>query len=76
MIMADDYDAIRTGIKTCPDVDYDHLRVVRIKNTLRLDLMEVTSSMIDEAVNKGLTLVEGPYSLCFDKNRNLITRKW
>ena len=76
MIMADDYDAIRTGIKTCPDVDYDHLRVVRIKNTLRLDLMEVSSSMIDEAVNKGLTLVEGPYSLCFDKNRNLITRKW
>ena len=76
LIMADDYDAIRTGIKTCPDVDYDHLRVVRIKNTLRLDLMEVSSSMIDEAVNKGLTLVEGPYPLCFDKNRNLITRKW
>ena len=76
LIMADDYDAIRTGIKTCPDVDYDNLRIVRIKNTLRLDLIEVSSSMIDEAVNKGLTLVEGPYPLCFDENRNLITRKW
>lgn len=76
LIMADDYDAIRTGIKTCPDVDYERLRIVRIKNTLRLDLIEVSESMIDEATGKGLSLEEGPYSLCFDENRNLITRKW
>ena len=61
---------------TCPDVDYERLRIVRIKNTLRLDLIEVSESMIDEATGKGLSLEEGPYSLCFDENRNLITRKW
>jgi len=75
MIMDDDYDAIRTGIKTAPDVDYENLRVVRIKNTLRLDIMEVSQAVLDDVSdNPDLEIIEGPFDWEFDSDRNLINR--
>ena len=39
----------RQGIKTAPDADYENLRIVRIKNTLRLDEMEISEALVREA---------------------------
>ena len=44
-----DFDTIRAGIKTAPDADYENLRIVRIKNTLRLDEMEISEALVREA---------------------------
>ena len=49
MIMENDYNAIRAGIKTAPNVDYNAMRIVRIKNTLRLDEMEISEALVKEA---------------------------
>ena len=49
MIMENDFDALRAGIKTAPNADYDHLRIVRIKNTLHLDEMEISEALVQEA---------------------------
>lgn len=72
LIMESDYDAIRAGIKTAPDVDYDRLRIVRIKNTLSLDSMEVSQAMLDDVRNNSsLTIDEGPYRWNFSQNGEL-----
>lgn len=49
IIMDNDFDTIRAGIKTAPDADYENLRIVRIKNTLRLDEMEISEALVGEA---------------------------
>ncbi|MDY4610549.1 MAG: lactate racemase domain-containing protein [Sphaerochaetaceae bacterium] len=49
MIMDNDYDAIRTGIKTAPDVDYERLKIVHIKNTLCLSQMEISEALLEDA---------------------------
>lgn len=49
IIMDNDFDTIRAGIKTAPDADYENLRIVRIKNTLRLDEMEISEALVREA---------------------------
>ena len=75
MIMDDDYDAIRTGIKTAPDSDLHHLRVVHIKNTLLLDRMEISEAMLEDARrNPHVEVVasEG-HEMQFDAEGNLIT---
>lgn len=73
MIMANDFDAIRAGIKSAPDLDYSKLRIVRIKNSLVLDTMEVSDAMIwDVKENVSLKIESGPYLWKFDSNGNLI----
>lgn len=73
MIMDSDYDAIRAGIKTAPDVDYDRLRIVRIKNTLCLSEMEISEALWEEAAGKKEIQGDGRgFEWEFDKLGNLI----
>lgn len=73
MIMDSDYDAIRAGIKTAPDVDYDRLRIVRIKNTLCLSEMEISEALWEEAAGKKGIQGDGQgFEWEFDKKGNLI----
>lgn len=73
MIMDSDYDAIRAGIKTAPDVDYDRLRIVRIKNTLCLSEMEISEALWEEAAGKkGIQGDRRGFEWEFDKKGNLI----
>lgn len=76
MIMDSDYDAIRAGIKTAPDVDQDRLRIVRIKNTLCLSEMEISEALWEEAT--GRKEIEGDgqgFDWMFDKQGNLIGQR-
>ncbi len=73
MIMANDFDAIRAGIKSAPDLDYSNLRIVRIKNSLALDSMEISAAMLGDLKNNHLLNVEaGPYYWEFDDEGTLI----
>lgn len=77
MVMDNDFDAIRTGIKTIPNADYNNLKIVRIKNTLQLDLLEISEAMLkDMKNNNSLEILEGPFKLEFNENHDLITRSW
>lgn len=74
MIMESDYNAIRAGIKTAPNVDYNAMRIVRIKNTLRLDEMEISEALVKEA--KEMPNITGDwtgYDWVFDKDYSLLS---
>ena len=74
MIMENDYNAIRAGIKTAPNVDYNAMRIVRIKNTLRLDEMEISEELVKEA--KDMPNITGDwtgYDWVFDKDYSLLS---
>lgn len=74
MIMENDYNAIRAGIKTAPNVDYNAMRIVRIKNTLRLDEMEISEAFVKEA--KDMPNITGDwtgYDWVFDKDYSLLS---
>ena len=73
-IMENDYNAIRAGIKTAPNVDYNAMRIVRIKNTLRLDEMEISEALVKEA--KDMPNITGDwtgYDWVFDKDYSLLS---
>jgi len=74
IIMDNDYDALRAGIKTAPDVDYSKLRIVRIKNTLNLYDMEISEALYEEAKRNPLITIKSikSFSWEFDENNNLI----
>ena len=75
MVMDNDYDAIRAGIKTAPDVNYSALRIVRIKNTLRLDEMEISQALVEEAKEmKGISGNWNGYQWEFDESLCLIDK--
>ena len=72
LIFDSDFDAIRAGIKTAPNVDYQNLRVVRIKNTLKLDEMEISRAMLEDcAANPALTVKSEAFMWNFDDKGNL-----
>lgn len=49
MVMNNDRQAIRAGIKTCFDLDHGRIRMIRIKNTLRLDEIYISEALLPEA---------------------------
>jgi hypothetical protein len=73
IIMDNDLTAIKAGIKTAPDVDYDNMRIVRIKNTLEMDKMEISEALFKEAVDiSGVKICSEPRKWCFDDEGNLL----
>lgn len=47
LIAADEEEAVRIAIKVMRGVDKDHLRIVKIKNTLELETIEVSDALLD-----------------------------
>lgn len=72
MVMDTDSQAIRAAMKTCFDVSYDNIRIIRIKNTLKLDEMYISENLLDE-VNKNprIEVLEQPKDIIFDEKGNL-----
>lgn len=75
MIMENDLLTIKAGIKTAPDVDYDNLRIVRIKNTLYLDELEISTALLKEAEeNPNIELESDEYDWKFGEKGNFINQ--
>ena len=66
--MNNDYDALRTALRTCPRIDYDRARIVRIRDTLSLNEFEVSQPLAESLKDvPGVEILGDPYPLPFDE---------
>lgn len=64
--------AIKAAIKTSLGSDKEHLRIVRISDTLHLGEMWISEALIPDALaNSRLELLEDPRPMAFDESGNL-----
>jgi len=64
-----DFEALRLAIRTCTKIDYSKARVARIHDTLSLDELEISESLIPDVMNRDdVEIVSEPYELQFDKD--------
>lgn len=72
MVLDSDKLAIQAAIKTCNAPDSTRIRMVRIKNTVELDQIEVSASLLEEVEKHDyLEALSEPYELAFDTEGNL-----
>lgn len=72
MVLETDRHAIQAAIKTCNILRKEDVRLVRIKNTIAMEVIEVSANLIDEARNNPmLEVISDPYSLSFNAAGNL-----
>lgn len=73
MVMRNDYFAIKGGIKTCNRLDLDNARIVRIKNTLELENIYISESLLEEAKNnQNIEILSEPFELKFDEEGYIV----
>lgn len=64
--------AIQAAIKTLNGSDLEHLRIVRIKDTLHTEYIEISEALMQEArENSDVEIVSEPAPLAFDEDGNL-----
>lgn len=72
MIMYNDKQAIQLGIKSCNEIDRAHPRVVRIKNTMKIEIIEISEGMLEEAAkNPNIEILTQPEEMKFNEQDNL-----
>ena len=72
MIMKNDLQAIQAAIKTCWDVPVEAVHVVRIKNTLQMEEIQISESLRKEVENQPqMEIVEDAKPMIFDAEGNL-----
>ncbi|MDR7866507.1 MAG: lactate racemase domain-containing protein [Sporomusaceae bacterium] len=73
MVLGNDRQAIQAAIKTCNIADKGAVRLVRIRNTVALDEIEVAESLLAEVAGSRCMAATGePYGLPFDAAGNLL----
>ncbi len=72
MILKNDYYAIAACIKTCNEVDINHIRMVRIPNTLEIGEIWISESMLEDArKNPDIEILSDAEPMPFDEDGNL-----
>ena len=72
IFMENDLTAMKAGIKVAPDVDYENIRMVRIRNTLSMTRMEISEALMEEArALSNVQLLANPKEYVFDERGNL-----
>ena len=67
-----DRDAIRAAVKTSNALDLSQVRLVRIKNTLQLNEIMISESLLAEARTfENISILSAPFDLQFDDQGNL-----
>ena len=62
-----DRDALMLAIRTCNNTDFKNPRIVRIKNTLSMEYIEVSEAFLDECdAHPDIEVISEPYELEFD----------
>ena len=65
-------DAIKAGVRACTDIDRSKVRIVRIHNTLHLDEVYISESLVEEAKKyPQIEILSEPEPFAFDENGNL-----
>ncbi|MDR1651250.1 MAG: DUF362 domain-containing protein [Synergistaceae bacterium] len=72
MVLKNDRQCIQAAVKTCGAKDRNAVSLVRIKNTVSLDEIEVSKSLENHVrEHPRLEVISGPYGLPFDDAGNL-----
>jgi hypothetical protein len=72
VIMDNDRLAVQAAIKTCNAPDMQRLRIVRVPNTLHLEMIRISEPMLEEASNHpGISVLGEPEEWAFDSVGNL-----
>ncbi len=72
MVLKNDRQAIQAAIKTCNIIDRTKVKMVRIKNTVKLDEIEISESLLPYAEENPALEVEGElFDLRFNDKDNL-----
>jgi hypothetical protein len=72
MILRNDRQALQACIRTCNLMDYRKARVMRIRNTLCMEELEASESLLDEVrAHPAMKVLSDPYDLKFDGDGNL-----
>ena len=72
MVLKNDKQSLQAAIKTCNILDKTKVRMIRVKNTLRLGEIEVSENLLDEVKqNSYLEIVSSAYDLEFNEQGNL-----
>ncbi len=75
MIVDNEREAIQTAMAICLDMDYEHPRIIMLKNSLEIEDMLISEALIPEAkTRKELTIVSEPFEIEFDENGDMITK--
>lgn len=76
MNMPSDRAAIQTAVKTCESRDPDHIRLMRIANTLRLEYLYASEALLQELASRpGIEIISPAAEMRFDEAGN-IADKW
>jgi len=71
--MNNDREALRVAIRTCTGIDFNQAKVVRIKNTLCMEEIEVSESLYEECkVRDDIEIISEPYDIQFDSDGYMI----
>ncbi|HZG79035.1 MAG TPA: hypothetical protein VEZ72_24495, partial [Paenibacillus sp.] len=69
VMMNNDREAIVLAVKTCNRIRPEQVKIVRIKNTLELDEIEVSETYLDLIKDRtDLDVISAPYELPFQAN--------
>ena len=74
LIMPSDRDAIALCIRTCNGIDKTAPRIIRIRNTLALDELEISEACLPD-LPENMQVLTQPYELPFDAEGNLAVKK-
>ena len=67
MYLETDHDALILAIRTCTNTDVTNPRIVRVKDTLSMDYIEVSEAFLDECMtHPEIEIVSPPHELVFD----------
>lgn len=74
IVMDNDMMAIKVAIKTCNEIDFDKVRIVRIQNSLSLERIMLSEVFYEEALqNPNIEILTEPKELLFEED-NIITK--
>jgi hypothetical protein len=72
MVLKNDIQCVKAAIKTCNAPDISQVRLVRVKNTVKLDEIEVSEALLPYVKpHPNLETITNPYPLPFDEGGNL-----
>jgi hypothetical protein len=73
MVMPNDLLAIKAAIQMCCDVDYNAIKMLRIKNTLKLDEIFISEHLLAQArLDSRIEILGDPRPMHFAENGSLI----
>lgn len=72
IILDSDKQAIQLCLKTCINNDWESARVIRIRDTLSLETIEISEALLEEAkANPNIEILSEMYQMAFNEDGNL-----